>query len=77
MLGQPLFGMSLGELQATYETVLGRELDKSAFRTRMLSAAFIEPTGELRTGANRPAQLYRLKDRNAVFFPRTFRAKDG
>lgn len=65
---------TLGELQSTYEAVLGRALDKSAFRTRMLSAAFIEPTGEQRTGANRPAQLYRLKHREAVFFPRMFRS---
>ncbi len=68
---------TLGELQATYEAILGRDLDKSAFRTRMLSAAFIEPTGEQRTGANRPAQLYRLKDRAAVFFPRTFRSAEA
>lgn len=64
---------TLSELQAAYEVVLGRHLDKSAFRTRMLAAGFIEATGEQRTGANRPAQLYRLKNREAVFFPRTFR----
>jgi hypothetical protein len=30
-----------------------------------------------RAGPNRPAQLYRLKDRrNAVFFPRTFSPRD-
>jgi 8-oxo-dGTP diphosphatase len=63
---------TLSELQATYETILGRPLDKSAFRTRMLAAEFIEPTGEVRTGSNRPAQIYRLKDRSPVFFPRTF-----
>lgn len=63
---------TLSELQATYEIVLGRPLDKSAFRTRMLAADFIEPTGDVRTGSNRPAQLYRLKDRSPVFFPRTF-----
>lgn len=63
---------TLSELQATYETILGRPLDKSAFRTRMLAADFIEPTGDVRTGSNRPAQIYRLKDRSPVFFPRTF-----
>jgi len=65
---------TLRELQTIYETVLGRTLDKSAFRTRMLSAAFIEPTGKMRSGPNRPAELYRLIQRGAVFFPRPFRA---
>jgi 8-oxo-dGTP diphosphatase len=68
---------TLTELQATYETVLGRALDKSAFRTRMLAADAVEPTGEIRSGSNRPAQLYRLKDRTPVFFPRTFSPRAG
>jgi 8-oxo-dGTP diphosphatase len=68
---------TLRELQSIYEVVLDRALDKSAFRTRMLSADFIEPTGERRTGANRPAEVYRLKDRDAVFFARTFRSSEG
>jgi 8-oxo-dGTP diphosphatase len=67
---------TLRELQSIYELVLGRSLDKSAFRTRMLSADFVESTGERRTGANRPAEVYRLKDREAVFFSRTFRASE-
>jgi ADP-ribose pyrophosphatase YjhB (NUDIX family) len=64
---------TLRELQTIYEIVLGRALDKSAFRTRMLGADFIEGTGERRMGANRPAEVYRLKEREAVFFSRTFR----
>lgn len=67
---------ALSELRATYESILGRRLDKSAFRTRMLSAAFIESTGPVRTGPNRPAQLYRLRDREAVFFPRMSQPRD-
>ena len=61
---------TLAELQSVYETVLGRPLDKSAFRTRMNAADLIETTGEVRTGTNRPAALYRLKEREPVFFPR-------
>lgn len=63
---------TLGELQRVYEIVLGRDLDKSAFRTRVLAADVIAPTGRRRGGANRPAELYRAKDRDIVYFPRPF-----
>jgi ADP-ribose pyrophosphatase YjhB (NUDIX family) len=64
---------TLPELQHTYEIVLGRPLEKSAFRTRMLAADLIEPVAKMRKGPNRPAQLYRLKKAGApVFFARTF-----
>jgi 8-oxo-dGTP diphosphatase len=63
---------TLSELQSTYQTVLGRPVDKSAFRTRMLAADFIEPTGQMRSSVTRPAQLYRLKAPAPVLFPRTF-----
>jgi 8-oxo-dGTP diphosphatase len=67
---------SLAELQATYETVLGRALDKSAFRTRVLAAGLVEETGAVRTGPNRPAALYRLRDKEPVFFARTFSPRE-
>jgi ADP-ribose pyrophosphatase YjhB (NUDIX family) len=68
---------TLAELQRVYEIVLERQLDKSAFRTRALAADFLEPTGGVRGGANRPAQVYRLKrGREVVFFPRTFYPKN-
>jgi 8-oxo-dGTP diphosphatase len=67
---------TLAQLQAAYETILGRALDKSAFRTRVLAADLVEETGEVRTGANRPAALYRLKDKQPVFFPRTFAPRE-
>jgi ADP-ribose pyrophosphatase YjhB (NUDIX family) len=64
---------TLPELQQVYETVLDRPLEKSAFRTRMLSADLIEPVAKMRRGPNRPAQLYRLKKAKApVYFARTF-----
>jgi ADP-ribose pyrophosphatase YjhB (NUDIX family) len=64
---------TLGELQRVYEIVLGRKLEKKAFRTRMLAAKLLEATPRFKEGANRPAQLYRLKHkRRAVFFSRTF-----
>ena len=61
------------ELQQAYEVVLGRPVDKSGFRTRMLSAGFLVETGQVPRGTNRPPMGYRLKDRTGpVVFPRTF-----
>ncbi|MEI7445367.1 MAG: NUDIX domain-containing protein [Burkholderiales bacterium] len=68
---------TLPELQRTFETVLGRELDKSAFRTRMLSAGVIEETGEMRADTRRPAVLYRLSATPAQAMPGTFRKREG
>ncbi len=64
---------TLPQLQRTYETVLGRPVDKSGFRTRMMAAGFLEEVGVVASDSNRPPMGYRLKDRAApVFFPRTF-----
>ncbi len=64
---------TLSELQGVFETVLGRPLEKSAFRTRILAADFLEEVPRRREGANRPAQLYRQRRPGAlVYFPRTF-----
>lgn len=64
---------TLSELQTVYETLLGRKLDKSAFRKRMSEADFLEPVeGEMRRASNRPAQVFRLKDtRSLALFDRT------
>lgn len=51
---------TLGELQATCEAILGRPLDKSSFRRRLDERNLLRAVrGEMRTGAFRPAQLYR------------------
>ncbi len=51
---------TLGELQSCCEAILGRRLDKSSFRRRLDERELLEPVaGEMRTGAFRPAQLYR------------------
>lgn len=64
---------TMTELQRMFEIVLGREVEKSAFRTRVFSADFIEPVPRMREGQQRPAQLYRLqRPSGVVFFPRTF-----
>lgn len=52
---------TLGELQAVSETVLGHALDKSSFRRRLDAAGVVQAVpGEMRTGPNRPAQVFRL-----------------
>lgn len=64
---------TLSDMQRVYEIVLGRPLEKSAFRTRILAADLVEPVSKMRKGPNRPAQLYRLKrSRAPVYFVRTF-----
>ena len=63
---------TLSELQRAYEIVLGRPLEKSAFRTRVSDAGLVEKVPRKRRTTNRPAQLYRLKERAPVYFPRTF-----
>lgn len=64
---------TLSELQRVYEIVLGRKLEKSAFRTRVLSTDLVTPLLRYKEGPNRPAQLYRLKSPHSpVFFQRTF-----
>lgn len=69
---------TLTELQHAFETVLGRPVEKSAFRDRIKAADFIEEVPRLRTGQQRPAQLYRLKKPGeVVFFPRTFSPHKG
>lgn len=57
---------TLGELQAVSEAVLARPLDKSSFRRRLDAAGCVEAVeGEMRTGAFRPAQVYRAAHRAA------------
>jgi 8-oxo-dGTP diphosphatase len=68
---------TLPRLQQVYEIVLGRPLDKSAFRTRALAASgFLQEVGPQATGAPRSPMGYRLVNRlRPVTFPRTFQAR--
>ncbi|PTT91239.1 DNA mismatch repair protein MutT [Pelomonas sp. HMWF004] len=70
LLAEPF---TLPQLQRMYEVVLGREVDKSGFRTRMLAAEFLLEAGHVEGPSNRPAMGYRIADRSApATFPRTF-----
>jgi len=65
---------TLSELQRVYEVIMQEKLNKSSFRQRVERAGLVEPIpGEMRTGSNRPAQLYRFvaAEGKRVFFPRS------
>lgn len=75
LLNEPF---TLPQLQHTYEVVLGRAVDKSAFRKRMLDGGFMEEAGMVEGASGRPAMGYRLRDRSqAALFPRTFSPRDA
>jgi ADP-ribose pyrophosphatase YjhB (NUDIX family) len=64
---------TLTELQQTYEIILARELEKKAFRTRVLTANLLDPVPRVKSGSNRPAQLYRLRRKRQLhLFSRPF-----
>lgn len=68
---------TLPQLQHVYEIVLGRPVDKSAFRTRALAVPdFLVERGRQDTGAPRSPMGYGLVNRlRPVTFPRTFQAR--
>lgn len=69
---------TLLELQRTYELVLGRALNKSAFRKRMLDGEFLDETGIVEGGFGRAAMGYRVRGRErAAVLPRTFRSGES
>lgn len=62
---------TLSELQAVYEAILGRALDRRNFRRKIKDLGFLAPArGTRREGRHRPAQLYR-------FVPKAFARAHG
>lgn len=58
---------TLTELQQVYELILREPVDKRNFRKRILSLNLIKEAGKARkTGAHRPAKLYRVIDPQRV-----------
>jgi 8-oxo-dGTP diphosphatase len=52
---------TLGELQKTYEIILGKSLDKRNFRKKILSLGLVSRSNEkVVSGAHRPAELYQF-----------------
>ena len=66
---------TLGELQAVYEAILGRQLDKRNFRRKIALLGILKPLREWRYTGRKPAQLFRfasarfekLKDKGILF----------
>lgn len=66
---------TLTELQAVYEAILGKKLDKRNFRRKISLLKILKALPEYRRGGRRPAQLYRfvaarfekLKDKGILF----------
>lgn len=55
---------TLGELQRTYEAVLGKMLDKRNFRKKFLALGLVKKLREKKLGqANRPAELFSFTSR--------------
>jgi 8-oxo-dGTP diphosphatase len=54
---------TLSELQAVYEAILGRPLDKRNFRKRVEQLDVVVALDRWRTGATRPARLYAFQAR--------------
>jgi len=57
---------TLGELQAVYEAILGRQLDKRNFRKKILSLGLLAGAGGVRRGPHRPAALYAFRRRRPM-----------
>jgi 8-oxo-dGTP diphosphatase len=66
---------TLPELQAVYETILGKKLDKRNFRKKMDLLGILKPLHEWRRTGRKPARLYsfvpkkfeKLKDKGILF----------
>ena len=66
---------TLGELQAVYEAILDRQLDKRNFRRKIALLGILKPLREWQRTGRKPAQLFRfaatrfekLKDKGILF----------
>ena len=57
---------TLSELQAVYEAILGRRLDRRNFRKKLLGSGLVADVDRQRRGAHRPATLYRFRRRRPM-----------
>lgn len=64
---------TLSQLQAAYEAVLDRPIDKRNFRKKFLSLGLIKETDKfLQEGAHRPARLYTFNQQSLESLSRSF-----
>ena len=59
---------TLAELHAVYQQVLGTRLDLASFRRKIIAQEIVEPAESRKTGAHRPAGLFRLRAGQALPF---------
>ena len=59
---------TLSEMQSVYEIVWGKSIDKRNFRKKILASAMLIPVKKLKSGAFRPAQLYRFIQKDSITF---------
>lgn len=59
---------TLAELQKAYEIIMGRKVDKKAFRRRIETANLLDETGEMRQDGGRPAKLYKIRKNSETHF---------
>lgn len=57
---------TLGELQAMYEAIVGRPLDRRNFRKKILSLGLLRRLARERRGPHRPAALYAFRHRRPM-----------
>ena len=57
---------TLSELQAIYEVILDRELDRRNFRRKILTLGLLKPLQKTRRGAHRPAALFAFTHRRPM-----------
>lgn len=59
---------TMAELHAVYQQVLGTRLDPASFRRKVADQGIVEAADGRRTGAHRPAALFRLREGQAQWF---------
>ena len=56
-------GITIPELQKTYEAILERKFDRRNFRKKILSLNLLEDTNQLgKFEGNKPAKIYKFKE---------------
>ncbi len=59
---------TFSQLQSTYESILGRSLDKRNFRKKIISLNIIKPTGHIKNvGPARPAEMFAFREKKLNF----------
>ena len=67
---------TLSELQAVYEVIMDKHVERKSFHRRMLNSGIIEETDRKKINGHRPGQIYRvIKRSSAHYFSRSMGQK--